>query len=178
VKRLTELQGGRVAVASEGIGRGTEVTIHFPLATANHHTPVSTSSVTAATVQELRGLRLLIVEDVDDSREATRLLLEQLGADVLEAKDGLEGLQIATSAAPDVVLCDLRMPRMDGFEFVRALHERCGEKCPPVIAISGLASRVDHVRTESAGFEAHLDKPFDDVGLLGALSAVIARRRR
>src|SRR5206468_6367345 len=68
------------------------------------------------------------------------------------------------------------MPRMDGFEFIRALHGRPGATCPPVIASSCFASRVDHLRTQSAGFEGHLDKPFDDVCLLAAVGTVIGRR--
>lgn len=154
------------------------MTIQFPLVTDASPTVPVVPSVTGIVLQPLRGLRLLVVEHLEDTREATKLILEQLGADVLVAKDGLEGLEIALAATPNVVFCDLRMPRMDGFEFIRALHDQCGNGCPPVIAISGQASRADHVRTATAGFEGHLDKPFDDVGLLGAVSGVIARRRQ
>ena len=89
----------------------------------------------------------------------------------------MEALDTVAIAEPDVVLCDLRMPRMDGYEFIRALHDRPDITAPPVIAITGFASREDHRRTERAGFEGHLDKPFDDAGLLAAVAAVIGRRR-
>jgi CheY-like chemotaxis protein len=100
------------------------------------------------------------------------LILERLGADVLVARDGVEALEIVANTALDVVLCDLRMPRMDRYEFIRALRDRPGITAPPVIAISGFASRDDHRQTERAGFEGHLDKPFDDAGSLAVVGAV------
>lgn len=177
VKRLTELQGGQVAITSLGVGKGSEVAIRLPLAPESDHELLPATKARHDLRHELNGLRLLVVEDMDDALETTRLILERLGADVMVAKDGLEALKIVENVQPDVVLCDLRMPRMDGFEFVRALHERPDSIAPPVIAISGFASREDHRRTERAGFNAHLDKPFDDAGLLAAVAAVISRRR-
>lgn len=172
VKRLTELHEGTVNVASEGIGRGTDVTISLPLA--------ASVAATAELLEErprldLTGLRLLVVEDMDDAREATAAMLRRPGAEVLTARDGVEALTIARGVPIDIVLCDLRMPRMDGYEFLERLHDLPGE-APPVIAVSGLASSGDHRQTETAGFARHLDKPFDDVGLMAAVGAVIARR--
>jgi signal transduction histidine kinase/CheY-like chemotaxis protein len=177
VKRLTELQGGRVTVASAGPGLGTEISIGFPLSADSDEMPLTEPRSVVGVLRELNGLRILVVEDMEDTRETTRLILERLGADVLVACDGMEAIEMIDAAAPDLVLCDLRMPRMDGFEFMEALRDRPPDRCPPVIAVSGFVSRSDHVRTDRAGFVGHLDKPFDDAGLLAAVGAAIARRR-
>jgi len=173
VKRLTELHGGTVTVASGGIGRGTDVTILLPLASDGAKVP---PPVIVLPQNELKGLRLLVVEDMDDARETTSVMLERLGAEVVTARDGIEALDVVGRTPVDLVLCDLRMPRMDGYEFLLQLHHLL-DTAPPVIAVSGLASSVDHRRTTAAGFATHLDKPFDDIGLLAAVGAVIARQR-
>ena len=177
VKRLTELQDGTVMIASDGVGRGTTVTVQFELADATADAAPATPP-SCNVLQELRGLSILLVEDVDDAREFTRALLDQLGADVLTARDGLEALAALEHGHVDVVLCDLWMPRMDGFEFIRTLNLRRDVKWPPVIAVSGLASSADHLRTQEAGFAGHLDKPFDDASLLAAVGAAMHQAKQ
>lgn len=176
VKTLTELQGGEVTIASEGLGRGTAVTLRFPLIESLEHAMLATVPAIPQH-QALDGLRILVVEDMDDAREMMRLMLEAAGADVLVAKDGRDALEVVEHGKPDLVLCDLRMPRMDGFEFLHALDLQPEGRRLPVIAVSGLASSADHVRTEAAGFEGHVDKPFDDARLLAAIGAVVRRAR-
>jgi two-component system CheB/CheR fusion protein len=173
VKQLTEAQGGTVGVASDGVGRGTEVTIRLPLAAGTVdepplHSPVNTTA--------LSGLRILLVEDMEDTLEALCVTLERFGAHVITAKDGLDALGVVEDENVDVVLCDLRMPRMDGFEFLRELHSLEAHAHPPVIAVSGLTSSADHLATQAAGFAGHIDKPFDDGRLLAAVGAAIAHR--
>ena len=172
VKRFTELHGGTVTVASEGVGRGTDVRICLPL---SGDTSATTKPPARADRRELRGLCVLVVEDMADAREATGAMLERLGADVLTARDGIEALDTIGRADVDLVLCDIRMRRMDGFEFLLHLHS-LSDSAPPVIAVSGLASSADHQRTEAAGFAMHLDKPFDDLGLLAAVGVAITRK--
>ena len=174
VKRLIEAHGGTVSLASEGIGRGTDVTLRFPLVAKPEapHKPVETTETLR---DELQGLRILVVEDLDDARELMCVMLERLGAEVVTAKDGAEALATMSAGDIDLVLTDLRMPRMDGFEFLLELH-RSQPTHPPVIAVSALTRVEDHQRTEAAGFEGHIDKPFDDVQLLAAIGAVIGRR--
>jgi signal transduction histidine kinase/ActR/RegA family two-component response regulator len=173
VKQLTEAHGGAVNVASDGVGHGTEVTLHWRLAA----TPGQPLEVRGGADQlALDGLRVLVVEDMDDSREAMCVMLEGFGANVVSATDGIEALEMAAGGGIDLILCDLRMPRMDGFEFLRALNGIAGHRHPPVIAVSGLASSADHLATQAAGFRGHIDKPFDDGRLLAAVRVAMAVR--
>ena len=174
VKKLVEAHSGTVAIASQGPGHGTEVTIRLPLVEETvAEVPVNAGP---GRLQRLDGLRILVVEDTEDSREATRLMLECLGADVTTARDGVEGLAAAMAEHVDLVVCDLRMPRMDGFALLHALRNVEGHTHQPVIAISGLASSADHQRIDAAGFSGYLDKPFDDVRLLAAIDDAMARQ--
>ncbi len=173
VRQLTELHGGRVTLASEGVGLGAQVTVQLPLGSdglqaLGHQTP--------AVAPDLRGRRLLVVDDNVDSRDAIRMLLEDLGAKVRVAADGVAASEMIRGGEFDAVLCDLRMPRMDGFEFMRAVREMRDDTLPPVIAMSGLTSSADHLRTEAAGFAGQLDKPFDEHRLFVVIETAIARR--
>jgi signal transduction histidine kinase/ActR/RegA family two-component response regulator len=174
VRMLTEAHGGTVTVASEGTGQGTEVTVRLPLIPDPSLEQVSAEP---SGLRALDSLRILVVEDIDDACEALCLTLERLGAEVLIARDGVEALERLAAEPVDLVLSDLRMPRMDGFEFIQALQRMKGEARQPVIAISGLAGSADHRRTHEAGFEGHIDKPFDDVRLLAVIGEAMARQR-
>jgi len=174
VKRLTEAHHGVVSVASDGLDRGTDVMVRLPLiAAASLPPPVAEPP---PLTHELDGVRILVVEDMEDTREAMRMMLEGLGAHVAVARDGAEALELAVTGRFDVVLCDLRMPRMDGYEFLDGLQRKVAPH-PPVIAVSGLVSPADHRRTEAAGFDGHVDKPFDETSLAGTVEAALGRRR-
>jgi signal transduction histidine kinase len=172
VRELMHAHGGTVSLVSQGVGMGTDVALRFPLV-ADADTP-GDSVTPIPPAQQLDGLRVLVVEDLEDARESTSLMLERFGAEVLTAKDGIEALDVLSAGSIDVVLCDLRMPRMDGFEFLLTLDLHGNH--PPVIAVSGFASAQDHERTQAAGFDGYLDKPFDDVKLLAAVGDVMHRR--
>ena len=117
-----------------------------------------------------RGRSILIVEDNDDARESLRLLLESLGHRVIEAGDGQHGLALALHHRPEVVLIDLGLPGLDGYEVARAL--RAGPTGPPVtlIAVTGYGQVEDRRRSKEAGFDAHLVKPVSQ-SLLSSLIA-------
>jgi signal transduction histidine kinase/ActR/RegA family two-component response regulator len=178
VKKLVEAHSGTVTIASEGRGHGTEVTIRLPLVEEIPAEGPGPVNARTSGLQRLVGLCILVVEDLEDSREATCLMLEALGADVLTANDGIEALAAVKAEHVDLVVCNLQMPRMGGFEFLHALRSLDGHAQRPVIAISGLASSADHQRIEAAGFAGYIDKPFDDVRLLAAIDDAMARRSR
>ena len=177
VKGLVEAHGGTVSIASDGAGRGTEVTMSFPVVEDRPDAPAPAVAPTNA-MRELGGLRVLIVDDMKDMRDFTRFTLERLGAEVFSAEDGVDALGALTRESVELVLCDLRMPRMDGFEFLRELDRREGPTHAPVIAVSAFASSADHLVTTAAGFAGHLDKPFDEDALLAVVGAVLARRAK
>jgi signal transduction histidine kinase/ActR/RegA family two-component response regulator len=174
VKRLVEIHNGTVVVTSAGAGRGTQVTVRLPLAAEIEDIDDAAPAAAQFSASTLAGLSLLVVEDSDDTRDALRAVLRQLGAVVSLARDGTEALEIIAKTDPDLVLCDLRMPGMDGYQFIRELHRRPAR--PPVVAISGLASEADYQRTLEAGFEAHVKKPFDEASLVAAVSAALGNR--
>jgi len=176
VKKLVEAQRGTVTIASEGLGHGTEVTIRFPLVEETAAEGLGPISAGPSGLQRLDGLCILVVDDVEDSREVTCLTLERLGADVVTARDGVEALETVMAEHVDLVVCDLQMPNMNGFEFLHALRNLEGHTHQPVIAITGLASSADHRRIKAAGFAGHIDKPFDNVRLLAAIEGAMARR--
>lgn len=169
VKQLTELHHGTVTISSAGPGLGTEVVVRLPLAPA----AAQVDDIATPSAGALSGLSVLVVEDAADMREFLRVLLGHLGAQVALACDGREALDMIQDAHPNVVLCDLRMPRMDGFEFIRELRRT--PSYPPVVAMSALAGKADRQHTREAGFEGHITKPFDDAALVAALDAALAR---
>jgi signal transduction histidine kinase/DNA-binding response OmpR family regulator len=174
VKQLTELHQGTVAISSAGIGNGTQVTIRLPIVAATpdrRDVPAATGVQAAA----LAGLSILVVEHSEDAREFLRILLERLGAEVSTARDGAEALETTLYFAADVVLCDVRLPRMDGYEFLSGLRQRPVH--PPVVAISGLASEDDVRRTREAGFHSHIKKPFDAAAVVAAVEAAVRSRK-
>jgi signal transduction histidine kinase/ActR/RegA family two-component response regulator len=177
VKKLTELHNGTVTVASAGAGQGTQVTVRLPLAAEIPDLDDAPAPVLKASASALEGLSVLVVEDSADTRESLRILLEQLGAQVSVARDGREGLGILRDADPDVVLCDLRMPRMDGFEFMHELHRGPSPAHPPVVAMSGLTSESVRERARVAGFKGHIRKPFSDAAIVAAVGAALNRRQ-
>ncbi len=171
VKKLTELQNGSVSVTSAGSGRGTEVTVRFPLAAAPQ-SPEAPTSPAKTFAASLAGLAVLVIDDNEDAREVLQVLLQHLGAKVSVAGNGREGLDRVQDASPDLVLCDLGMPVMDGYEFVRELRRTVARSRPPVVAVTALASDADRQCTREAGFAAHISKPFDQAALLATVDAV------
>jgi CheY-like chemotaxis protein len=123
----------------------------------------------------LTGIRALVVDDHQDSRDALRLMLESLGATVSLAGTGRDALRIAAQNSPHLVLCDIRMPGMDGFAVLAGLGALPASHPPiRVIAVTGLGRDTDIERTRAAGFDGHLVKPLDYDLLVTVLARVLA----
>jgi PAS domain S-box-containing protein len=152
-RRLVELHGGTITVESEGRGRGAQFTVRLPVET------VATPAPRPIEPTPERRRNILIVEDSDDARESLRLLLESLGHRVIEASDGQRGLALALQHRPDVVLIDLGLPGLDGYEVARALRSTPEGNTTALIAVTGYGQQDDRRRSKEAGFDAHLVKP-------------------
>lgn len=155
VKGIVELHGGEVAAASAGRGQGSEFTIRLPL--DQNHAP-STAVVRVNTPEPVRR-RILVIEDNLAGAYSMRMVLENLGHTLETAHDGAAGINAAQRFRPDVVLCDIGLPVLDGYSVARAIRQNPRlDKCL-LIAISGYAR--DEERAREAGFDAHLLKPVD-----------------
>ena len=163
-RRLVQMLGGTIAASSDGQGCGAQFTVRLPVEATG--TPLAPP--VAAGPERSRSI--LIVEDNDDARESLRLLLESLGHRVIEAGDGERGLALALHHQPEVVLIDLGLPELDGYEVARALRSSAIGKTAALIAVTGYGQVDDRRRSKEAGFDAHLVKPVSQ-GVLASLLA-------
>jgi signal transduction histidine kinase len=152
-RRLVEMHGGTIAVASEGHGRGAQFVVRLPVDATGTPPPVP------VVLTGDRGRTILIIEDNNDARESLRLLLESLGHRVLEAADGHHGLALVLDRKPEVVLVDLGLPGLDGYEVARAVRLSPLGRTTVLIAVTGYGQAEDRRRSKEVGFDAHLVKP-------------------
>jgi len=158
VRSLIEMQGGKVEAQSAGLGRGSTFTVRLPLLTTPTARPAPPVPEPPALV-EMQRKRVLVVDDNVDAAEGLCMLLELLGMEVRTAHDGASGLEAAAEFTPDLVMLDIGMPDMDGFELARRLRAAHGDACPMLAAVSGWGQPEDRQRSRDAGIDAHLVKP-------------------
>ncbi|HEX8114701.1 MAG TPA: response regulator [Kofleriaceae bacterium] len=139
---------------ARGLGRGTAVTFDLPIESPNRF--AERPSAGAAPVVKRR---VLIIEDQPDAATTLQSLLALQGHEVRTAPDGAAGLALARAFDPDVVLCDLGLPIMDGFAVARAIRADPALRDRRVVAVTGYAQPEDIARSRSAGFDSHLAKP-------------------
>ncbi|HEU5437561.1 MAG TPA: response regulator [Telluria sp.] len=166
VRRLVELHGGTVSAVSEGAGRGSMFEIRLPQA----------EPVTATPAPEVHSVdavpsTVLLIEDNDDGREMMATMLDAYGYAVLQAADGLAGLNIALDKLPDVALVDIGLPGIDGYEVARRLRAAPSTRHLKLIALTGYGLAEDQKRVLDAGFDMHLVKPVDIDLLLDAIGS-------
>jgi PAS domain S-box-containing protein len=162
VKGLVDMHGGTVEAASRGEGTGTEFTITLPL----EEEPPALTGRRVRPGPSRKHLRVLVVEDNLDSAESLRLLLELFGYQVTVAVTGPAGVAAARAGHPDVVICDLGLPGMDGFAVASALRHDPETAAARLIAVTGYGQEADKLRALEAGFNEHFTKPVDPEQLL------------
>lgn len=173
VKRLTEMHGGRVAVYSEGPGRGSRFEIALPLSvgTTKAVQPLLSGAPDAdSSSRPGRCRRILIVDDNAESADMLGALLTFEGFQVELAPDAPSALQRIDGIAPDAVLLDIGLPGMDGFELARRLRRRSPQRRTLLIAVSGWGAPRDRELSRAAGIDHHLVKPVDTAALIELLN--------
>jgi two-component system CheB/CheR fusion protein len=170
VKGLVELHGGTVRISSEGAGRGTEVVVLLPLASG------PAQAARAAEEAPVRRRRVLLIEDNADTAASLGEALRLMGHDTRAADRGLAGLELARTFQPEVVICDLGLPGMNGYAVAAAFRADEALREIPLIALSGYARPEDRQRALAAGFDHHVAKP-PAMEQLGGLIAGASRAR-
>jgi signal transduction histidine kinase len=163
VQRLVQLHGGEVLASSAGTGQGARFRVLLPCPAAAP-APIPAACAERAPVLGAER-RILVVDDNADIVETTTLLLALSGHQVRSAKDGLQALQVATAFRPDVVLLDIGLPLMDGYEVARRLRLEPAMTGALLVALTGYGQEGDRQRGREAGFDAHLLKPVDPQAL-------------
>ncbi|GAB6194764.1 hybrid sensor histidine kinase/response regulator [Lysobacter xanthus] len=166
VRNIVDMHGGRVAAHSDGRGKGSEFVVVLPLAPANVRAapaPPARSASAGAT------RRVLVVDDNADAAESMGMVLELLGLEHRIAYDGPTALEAVETFTPDVVLLDIGMPGMDGYEVARRLRGDPAKSALRLIALTGWSQPQDRERSRAAGFDHHLSKPVD----IGALQSLL-----
>jgi CheY-like chemotaxis protein len=174
VKSLAEMHGGSVSAASGGVDRGSVFTVTLPLA-ADAETAVVLETASAPGSDGGERMRVLVVDDNDDAADLLALLLEQAGYVAVTARDGPSALSSVEAWSPDVVILDIGLPGMSGYEVAGEIRRNARIGSPSLIALTGMGTLEDRQKARRAGFDLHLTKPVNAELLRHALEDI--RRR-
>ncbi|ARP84043.1 hypothetical protein CAL12_26655 [Bordetella genomosp. 8] len=169
VQRLAAAHGGFVTAASEGLGQGSTFIVDMPRLVRPDAAVVAPAPVRAPSGQ---GLRVLLIDDNEDAVQSLRLLLEDAGHTVATAGNGEAGLASAKAMAPQVIVIDIGLPDVDGFEVAAALRRSATTATSMLVALSGYTATAMMERGAKAGFDKYLSKPVDVAELEEVLRAV------
>ncbi|RZA29113.1 MAG: hybrid sensor histidine kinase/response regulator, partial [Lysobacteraceae bacterium] len=184
-RQLVELQGGAITVASSGVGRGTTFTLHLPI---HQGAPVAEPAAALEggfggdasapyAAGSLAGVTLLVVDDEPDSLELVQQVLAETGARILTATSAAEALRVVSGELPDLLISDIGMPLMDGFELIRRIRSGRDRTLAalPAIALTAFSRREDQQRALEAGYDEYMAKPLRPSVLLQAVVAMAGR---
>jgi PAS domain S-box-containing protein len=183
VRHLVELHGGTVSAWSDGEGQGARFTVSLPARVRERRTPRPAASAAwslASRTREptLKGLRVLVLDDSTDARSLMTAILEHEGVEVAAASSAEEALQHVSVHRPDLIVADIGMPGVDGYEFLRRLRTLPCEEggTTPAIAVTAYGGAADRAKVLAAGFLTHVPKPIVREHLLGALAVGVPVR--
>ena len=168
VRTLVELHGGHVSAHSVGLGQGSTFTVSLPLVAAPKVAPAQALPRAVAASK----LTVLVVDDNSDNAESLAEVIRMMGAHVLVARDGVEALDLAQRHTPGLVLLDIGLPGMDGYETARRLRSQSAAPMR-LVALTGYGSPEDHERSRAAGFDAHYVKPIAPESIDKLLASVV-----
>jgi PAS domain S-box-containing protein len=167
VKRLVDMHGGTVTAYSEGRGHGTEMKVRLPRL-VDEPTPVAV--VDSAPTPRASAQKILVVDDNRDAALTLAMLLRITGNVIKTAYDGLEAIEVAREFQPDVILLDIGLPKLNGYETCRAIRAQPGGDKIVMFALTGWGQDEDRRKSHEAGFDGHLVKPVEHATLLNALA--------
>jgi signal transduction histidine kinase len=156
-KSLVEMHGGKISVKSAGIGLGSEFDVLLPILHADARTQLMSPAIPSASLGASR--RILLIEDNADTNATLQMLLELDGHQVTTASDGITGLSLASKHIYDIIICDIGLPGLDGFEVMSRIRQQSAQPWPFAIALSGYGQPEDRTRAAGAGFDHFLLKP-------------------
>jgi signal transduction histidine kinase len=168
VKRLVEMHGGHVEAHSEGEGQGSEFVVRLPLVAPGMDEELTTAKSNHACLTA--GRRILVVDDNTDAANSLTMLLRIMGHEVHVAHNGQSGLDLATEIRPDVVLLDIGMPELNGYEVARRIRQEPWGNLITLVALTGWGQDEDRRKADEAGFDVHMVKPIEPAALDRLLS--------
>jgi PAS domain S-box-containing protein len=170
VRQLVDLHGGRVEARSDGPGKGAEFVVRLPVLSPGVERTAGPASEVRPEAQG--GRRVLVVEDNPDAAEALTMLLEVLGHRVRTVHDGATALDLAQTSPPDVMLVDIGLPGIDGYEVARRVRQDARLQHVLLVALTGYGQEEDRQRTMAAGFDHHITKPVEPDALNRIVTAL------
>ncbi len=188
VRHLVELHGGTVQATSPGEGKGATFSIQLPLTAVQRktseqerrHPKAARPSNRDFKLPDLSAVKVLVVDDEADGRDLVRFVLEDSGANVITAEGGKQALALVEQQKPDVIVSDIGMPEMDGYEFIKRVRafEKHSDRHTPAIALTAFARSEDRTRALQAGFMIHVAKPVEADEFLATVASIAGRAGR
>ncbi len=170
VKRLVEMHGGSVDVKSDGHSMGSEFIVHLPVVLSVVHSQNDHGEPT----QPSSRCRILVADDNRDAAMSLAMMLNLMGNDAKTAHDGLEALDVAAAFRPELILLDIGMPRLNGYDTARQIREQPWGKSIVLVALTGWGQEEDRRKSQDAGFDFHMVKPIEPAALEKLLTGLKA----